>query len=121
MRPFVEKLITLAKRVNAGSKSARIRLVRLLGDRAIIPSEHQAADTEMTAAKRAKVLRARSGRRYRTGEPAKGMNFTAESVVHRLVTTIAPSWPSARTKRSSCPSRWGCSSTRRHKRWPKRA
>ena len=90
MRPFVEKLITLAKRVNAGSKSARIRLVRLLGDRAIIPSEHQAAYVEMNDAKRAKVLRSRSGRRYRTGEPTKGMNFTAESVLHRLVTTVAP-------------------------------
>jgi len=90
LRPFVEKLITLAKRARDGSSSARSRLMQLLGDRAIIPADHQEAYEVMGDAKRAKVLRSRSGRRHRTGEPKGGLKFTAESVYHRLVNTVAP-------------------------------
>jgi len=92
LRPFAEKLITLARRAKEGSSSARTRLLQLLGDRGIIAAEHQEAYYTMSDAKRAKTLRSRSGRRYRTGEPAKGMKFTAESVYHRLVNTIVPTF-----------------------------
>ncbi|MCH8829123.1 MAG: hypothetical protein IID45_06050, partial [Planctomycetes bacterium] len=37
-----------------------------------------------------KTLRMASGRRYRTGEPKGRLDFTAESVTHRLLFTVAP-------------------------------
>ena len=91
-QPFVEKMITLAKRAVAGSVPARRRLVRMLGDRAVIPADHREAYNLMLDAKRARVLRARSGRRHRTGEPHGGLKFTAESIVRRLVETVAPNF-----------------------------
>ena len=87
---FAEKLITLAKKAKAGSLDARRRIIQVLTDRAVIASENQSAYEDMTRAKRAKVLRARSGRRYRTGEPKAGMPFTAESLVRRLIEDLAP-------------------------------
>ena len=92
VQPFAEKLITLAKRAFAGSVPARRRLVRMMGDRAVIPAAHQETYGLMLDAKRAKVLRARSGRRHRTGEPHGGLKFTAESIVHRLVEKVAPNF-----------------------------
>jgi large subunit ribosomal protein L17 len=89
VRPFVERLITMAKRARAGDLGARRRIEKALTDRAIIAKDQQSEYEDMSMAKRRKVLRARTGRRYRTGEPKAGMPFTAESVVRRLITTVA--------------------------------
>jgi large subunit ribosomal protein L17 len=87
---FTEKLITLAKKAKAGDLGARRRVLSVLTDRAVIATENQSAYDDMPLAKRKKVLRARTGRRYRTGEPKAGMAFTAESIVRRLIEDIAP-------------------------------
>ncbi len=95
LRPFAEHLITLAKKAGAGAAasvrlSARRRLGGLLGDRAIIPADHRGTYEMMSDAKRARVLHAPSGRRHRTGAPKGRLEFTAESVIHRLIEDIAP-------------------------------
>ncbi len=98
LRPFAEKLITLAVRVRkmrdarnrASELAARRAIHQLLGDRAVIPAEHQAAYDAMSDAARAKSLRMVSGRRYRTGEPRGRLAFTADSIMNRLVEKIAP-------------------------------
>lgn len=98
IRPFVEKVVTLAIKVRAreaegdaaGGLRARRRIYKMLGDRAIIPAEHRFDYAAMTDARRAKTLRSASGRRYRTGEPKGRLAFTAESVGHRLIESIAP-------------------------------
>jgi large subunit ribosomal protein L17 len=90
VRPFVERLITLARKAHGGDLIARRQLIRLMNDRAIIPDEHRAGYDVMSDAQRSRVLRARSGARHRTGAARGGLDFTAESVVHRLVNTIAP-------------------------------
>ena len=41
LRPFAERLITLALKARSGSLAARQRLISMLGDRAVIPKEHQ--------------------------------------------------------------------------------
>jgi len=46
----------------------------------------------MSDAKRHKTMRARSGRRYRTGAAKGRLDFTGESVTHRLIQTIAPKY-----------------------------
>ena len=90
VRPFVERLITLAKKAHGGSLAARQRLISLMNDRGIIPADHRGDYHMMSDAVRHKTLRARSGRRYHTGEAKAGLKFTAESVVHRLINTVAP-------------------------------
>lgn len=98
LRPYFERLITLAVRSrklaatsdDAGALRARRRLHRLLGDRGIVPKDHLDAYVSMSNAHRAKRMRMVSGRRYRTGEPKGRLAFTAESVTHRLIETIAP-------------------------------
>ena len=90
LRPFVERLITLARTARQGSLAARQRLTALLGDRAMIPAEHQDTYEDMSNAARAKVLRSRSGRRYRHGEPKAGQPFTAVSIIHHLINNVAP-------------------------------
>ena len=90
VRPFVERLITLARKASAGSLAARQHLTRLMCDRGLIPAEHRAAYDLMADAARRKTMRSRSGRRHRTGQARAGMDFTAESVVHRLINTVAP-------------------------------
>lgn len=98
LRPYFEKLVTLAVRSRklsaeddaAGALRARRRIHKLLGDRGLIPKEHQESYEDMSDAHRAKTLRMASGRRYRTGEPKGRMAFTAESVTHRLIETVAP-------------------------------
>ena len=95
VRPFAERLITLAKKSVDGSTasarlSARRQLHKLLGDRAIIPADHRSAYELMSDAKRDRVLRSPSRRRHRTGAPKGRLAFTAESVTHRLIETIAP-------------------------------
>ena len=88
-RPFVERLITLAKKAREGDLPARRRIIEILSDRAVIPADHQEAYDGMSDAARVKVRRARTGRRHRTGEARPGTSFTAESVVHRLIETVA--------------------------------
>ena len=98
LRPFVEKLVTLAVRARrlgeagdrAGALAARRSIDSLMTDRAIIPSEHRAAYAGMSDAARAKSVRMVSGRRYRTGEPKGRLTFTADSVTRRLIEKIAP-------------------------------
>ncbi len=90
VRPFCEKLITLAKRARTGDLAARRRLIQVLGDRAVIDKDHQEAYESMTMAQRAKVLRSRSGRRHRSGQARGGLKFTADSIIRRLVDNVAP-------------------------------
>lgn len=91
-RPFVEKLITLAGK---GTLESRRRVAALLNDRAMLSAEEEKKYEAMTEAQRRKVLVARSGRRHRNGKVPAGYNkkkipFVARSVVHKLVTEIAP-------------------------------
>jgi len=98
LRPFCERLITLAVKVRkyraAGEKSRALTVRRsihkLLGDRSLIPSEHQEAYDDMSDAMRARTMRMASGRRHRTGDPKGRLAFTAESVTHRLIEKVAP-------------------------------
>jgi large subunit ribosomal protein L17 len=89
LRPFVERLITIARKARGGDLAARQRLVSLLGDRAIIPAEYQEQYEEMSDAARDRVLRSRSGRRHRTGQPRGGAPFTAVSVINHVINEIA--------------------------------
>ncbi len=89
LRPFAERLITLARKARAGSLAARQRLVSLMGDRAVIPADNFEEYENMSNAARAKVLRARSGRRHRLGAAKGGQKFTAVSIVNHLVNTVA--------------------------------
>ncbi len=98
LRPFVERLVSLALKIRsrrdngdtAGSLRARRQLHKLMTDRSIIPAAHQDDYDLMSNAARSKTMRMASGRRFRTGEPRGRLAFTAESVTHRLVETIAP-------------------------------
>jgi len=87
VRSFAEKLITLAI---DGSLPARQRAEALLRDRAVIPPDHQEDYDRMSDAKRNKVIRARSGRRYRASTTRPGLKFTAESILHKLFAEIGP-------------------------------
>jgi large subunit ribosomal protein L17 len=89
LRPFVERLITLARKARGGSLAARQRLVALLEDRAMIPADYQGEYEDMSDAARQRVLRMRSGRRHRFGEARGGQKFTAISVVQHLIREIA--------------------------------
>lgn len=96
IRPYVEKLITLAVKVRrhrssdpAASLRARRRIHSLLGDRSLIPAAHMEDYETMSDASRAKTMRMPSGRRYRTGQPKGRLAFTAESVMHRLIEKLA--------------------------------
>ncbi len=89
LRPFVERLISMAKRARKGDLIARRRIHQTLCDRAIVREEHREDYEMMSDAARAKVLRSRSGRRHRTGEARPGTAFTAESVMRRLIETVA--------------------------------
>ncbi len=98
LRPFLEKLLTLAVKTRklaamddtAGALRARRTITRLLGDRGIIPKAHRETYAAMPDAQRARTMRMASGRRFRTGEPKGRLVFTAESVIYRLIETIAP-------------------------------
>ncbi len=92
VRPFVERLITLARK---GTLQSRQRVIAMLNDRAIIDREEQEQYEGMSRAQRHRVLMGRSGRRHRTGAvPAsydkKKYPFVAESVVHKLISEVAP-------------------------------
>src|ERR1044071_725758 len=62
VRPFVERLITLARR---GTLRSRQRVIAALTDRAIIPKDQQDNYDMMSDAQRRRVLMTRSGRRIR--------------------------------------------------------
>jgi large subunit ribosomal protein L17 len=92
IRPFVERLITLARK---GSLRDRQRVIALLNDRAALSREEQEKYDEMTLARQHRVLVARSGRRHRTGAVPASYNkkqfpFVARSVVNLLMNDIAP-------------------------------
>lgn len=89
IRPFVEKLVTLAKKARGGDLNARRRIHKLLADRSFIDAEHQKAYDNMSDAHRRQTLRSRSGRRYRTGDAKGRLDFTGETVTHRLINTWA--------------------------------
>lgn len=90
LRPFVERLITLGRKARSGNLAARQRLTALLGDRSVIPSDYQEQYEDMTDAARARVMRMRSGRRYRLGQARGGQKFTAVSIVHHLINEVVP-------------------------------
>lgn len=94
LKPFVEKLVTMAVKARradaAGNLRIRRELHKLLGDRSFVPAEHQADYDAMSDAMRSRTLRMASGRRHRTGEAKGRLAFTGESVMHRLLTKIAP-------------------------------
>lgn len=87
VRGFAEKLASLAV---DGSQAARRRAEALLTDRAIIPKEHRADYDKLSDVKRERVLRSKSGRRYRVSTTKPGVKFTAESVIYRLFSVIGP-------------------------------
>lgn len=89
LRPFAERLITLAKRALSGNLTARRRIHQLMGDRQMIPAEHREAYAVLSDAKRRQVRIARSGRLFRTGAARGGAGFTAEMISHRLITSVA--------------------------------
>ena len=89
LRPWVERIITLARKARGGNLAARQRLTQLLGDRAIIPEDNREEYENMSDSARQRVLRSRSGRRYRLGQARGGQKFTAVSVIHRLINDVA--------------------------------
>ncbi len=89
VKPFAERLITLAKRARGGDLIARRQIHRLMGERSLIPAEHRNAYEQMSDAARSQVIAARTGRRHRTGQPKGRLEFTAESITHRLIQRVA--------------------------------
>lgn len=87
IRRFAERIASLAI---DGSLHSRQRAEAMLNDRAIIPKAHQEEYDRMTDAKRAKVLRARSGRRHRVSRTVGGVKFTAQSVLNKLFAELGP-------------------------------
>jgi len=97
VRRLAEKLVTLAI---DGSLHARQRAIALLNDRQIIPADHRSAYDAMSDAKREKVLRSRSGRRYRASTTRPGVKFTSQSVIHKLFSEIGPKMRERNEKRN---------------------
>ncbi len=89
LRPFVERLITLAKKARQGDLGSRRGIHRLLTERFLVPREHQDDYDNMSNARRRAVRQSRSGRRYRTGEGRASLPFTAQAISHRLINDIA--------------------------------
>jgi large subunit ribosomal protein L17 len=94
---LIRHAIDASVALDAGTDIARVqalalrqRALALLNDRQIIPPEHREEYDGLSDAKRAKVLRARSGRRYRAQTSAPGVKFTSESVMHKLFSEIGP-------------------------------
>lgn len=90
LRPYIEKLVSLARSARAGSITARRQIHKLLADRSMIPEGRQSEYEDLSMAKRAKTLAAPSGRRYRTGQARGKLAFTGESIVRKLINDIAP-------------------------------
>ncbi len=89
LRPFAERLITLAKKARAGELGARRRIHHLMGERFFIPAEHQEEYNDMSDTERRAARQSRSGRRHRTGDPKGSLAFTTRAVSHRLIQDIA--------------------------------
>ncbi len=89
LRPFAERLITLAKQARQGNLGARRRIHRLMGERFLIPKDNQGEYDDMSDAQRRSVRQSRSGRHHRTGEARGNLPFTTEAVSHRLITAVA--------------------------------
>lgn len=98
VRGFAEKLAGLAI---DGTLAARQRAEALLTDRAIIRRENQDEYDRMSDAHREKVLRSRSGRRYRSVRTRPGVKFTAESVIHKLFAEVGPKLKRRNDKRGA--------------------
>ncbi len=96
IRRFAERVLSLGVKA-AEAKGDAVRAVglrqraeALIRDRSIIPAEHREEYDGLSDAKREKVLRSRSGRRYRAATTRPGVKFTAESVLHRLFNEVGP-------------------------------
>jgi large subunit ribosomal protein L17 len=92
VRPFVERLITLARKKTLVSRQ---RLIAMLNDRAALSKDEQERFDAMGYADRRRVMVNRSGRRHRTGKVPASYNknnvpFVATSVVNRLINDVAP-------------------------------
>lgn len=87
VRALADRLVTLAI---DGGVAARQRALAILNDRSIIPAEHRAEYDKLSDAKRARVLRSGSGRRYRVSAARPRTKFSAETVIHRLFADIGP-------------------------------
>lgn len=87
LRSFAEKIVTLAV---DGSLAARQQAEALLTDRSIIPKESQKEYDRMSDTDRERVLRSKSGRRYRKNTTRPGAKFTAESVIWKLFNDVGP-------------------------------
>lgn len=86
-RAMAERLITLAIQ---GNLAARQRAESIMQDRSVIPKDNQEEYDGLSDAKRDKVLRSRSGRRYRANTTRPGVKFTASSILNKLFTEIGP-------------------------------
>ena len=89
LKPFMERLVTLARKAKDGSITARRQIHKLLSDRSMIPAEHQSEYDDLSMAKRKRALRAPSGRRHRVNKPRGKLAFSGESVLHRLINDVA--------------------------------
>lgn len=89
LRPFAERLITLAKRARGGDLVARRRIARLMGERYYIPTENQADYDAMSDTERRAVRQSRSGRRHRSGQGSGSLAFTSRAISHRLIHDVA--------------------------------
>jgi large subunit ribosomal protein L17 len=96
VRSFAERLVTLAIK---GDLPSRRRAIALLNDRSYIPKENQAEYDRLSDAKRARVMRSKSGRRYRISTTKPGVKFTAASIIHKLFAEIGPSMARRNAKR----------------------
>jgi large subunit ribosomal protein L17 len=90
LKPYIERLVSLARSARAGSITARRQIHKMLADRTMIPEGRQTEYDDLSHAKRHKTLVAPSGRHYRTGLARGKMAFTGESIMRRLITDIAP-------------------------------
>ncbi len=98
IRRMAERLVQMAvdgaKALRDGDRlrclALRQRATAALNDRQIIPAEQREEYDKLSDAKREKVLRSRSGRRYRASTTKPGVKFTSESVINRLFTDIGP-------------------------------
>ncbi|MBN2446712.1 MAG: hypothetical protein JXO22_08300, partial [Phycisphaerae bacterium] len=98
IRRFAERVVQLAvdaaTALDAGNRvravTLRQRAIALLNDRQIIAADQREDYDAMSDAKRARVLRSRSGRRYRASTTKPGIKFTSESVIHRLFGDVGP-------------------------------
>ena len=111
IKAFAERILSLAVDAAAATASGtpegrtralalRQRAIAALNDRQIIPAEQRAEYDRLSDAKREKVLRSRSGRRYRASTTRPGVKFTAESVIHRLFAHYGPKLHERNEKRS---------------------